>query len=821
MDFDNSLDTISPDVASQTITIGGTGSIQIPAGSTAQRPGTGVGGMMRYSTTLSLVEGYIGGAWKSLQLQSANLDALAANATTGLIAQTGTSTYSARTLSTGSSARITVTNGNGVSGNPTVDLATVVTAGTAPVITYDEYGRVTAGSSTLTTALNEASIATIASAATVNIGAAASNTVYVTGAVTITSLGTIAAGAHRRIRFGGALVLTYNATSLILPTSANITTAANDVAEFVSLGSGNWICTSYTRASGQALSGGTGAAITVQNEGVTLTSSLTSLNFTGAGVTASGTSAVTVNVPGNAPTYTNATKVGSFTSNTVTGNQSITGIGFQPKAVFFWYSEVVSVSARNELRRAFGAATSTTERWAFGETMAPSTASTNQQFKSTLCFFFNDTTNGTARLAYDFFSFDYDGFTLNLTATDGVARTVHYMAIGGDGVFAKAGYWKTDGTNASAAAANAGNQAITGLGFQPKATIFGMGNVYSATETTSGSNFYSIGWATSSTSQAVIYAAGADTPSPSPIKSGSKSNAIVVWSSTVGPNDVLSFVSNDANGFTTNWTSWSALSAYEIGYLALGGSINAAATTITEPAATGSQSVTSYSFQPTGTLFMTMFGTAATTPSPFIISGERIGFGGASDSTHQASSTWYMPDGTATTTSAITTSSTTDALIVSSTTSGTAATMSLTSNDATGFTVNWSQIDSNSDIVFALSVGGNTAISAGSPKSITIPSPTNTDNFTILYTSSSMMLSSIRSVLRGSSTPSVTFSIRYGTDRSAAGTEVVTSGITCTNTTSGLSTNTFNNGTIPANNYVWITVSAVSGTVTELNVTIV
>jgi hypothetical protein len=41
---------------------------------------------------------------------------------------------------------------------------------------------------------------------------------------------------------------------LILPTAANITTAAGDTAIFVSLGSGNWKCLSYTRASGTALS---------------------------------------------------------------------------------------------------------------------------------------------------------------------------------------------------------------------------------------------------------------------------------------------------------------------------------------------------------------------------------------------------------------------------------------------------------------------------------------------------------------------------------------------------------------------------------------
>ena len=106
---------------------------------------------------------------------------------------------------------------------------------------------------TMTGALNWAATQTIASAATTNIGAATSNSVIVSGTTTITSLGTIAAGAERCVTFSGALTLTHNATSLILPGGANITTAAGDVAYFASLGAGNWRCTTYVRANGTPL----------------------------------------------------------------------------------------------------------------------------------------------------------------------------------------------------------------------------------------------------------------------------------------------------------------------------------------------------------------------------------------------------------------------------------------------------------------------------------------------------------------------------------------------------------------------------------------
>lgn len=92
--------------------------------------------------------------------------------------------------------------------------------------------------------------ANIASATTTDIGAATSNYLNVTGTTTITGLGTAAAGIMRTLRFAAALTLTYNATSLILPGAASITTAANDRAHFVSLGSGNWLCLWYQTASG-------------------------------------------------------------------------------------------------------------------------------------------------------------------------------------------------------------------------------------------------------------------------------------------------------------------------------------------------------------------------------------------------------------------------------------------------------------------------------------------------------------------------------------------------------------------------------------------
>lgn len=80
----------------------------------------------------------------------------------------------------------------------------------------------------------------------------------ITGTTAITSIGTLGVGTVVKLHFDAALTLTNHATDLILPGAANITTAAGDEAEFIEYATGDWRCTSYTKANGQAVVG-TGA----------------------------------------------------------------------------------------------------------------------------------------------------------------------------------------------------------------------------------------------------------------------------------------------------------------------------------------------------------------------------------------------------------------------------------------------------------------------------------------------------------------------------------------------------------------------------------
>jgi hypothetical protein len=176
---------------------------------------------------------------------------------------------------------------------------------------------------------------TIASAGTTDIGAQAEAYLTVSGTTTITSFGTVRAGTIRFLRFSGILTLTYNATSLILPGAASITTAVGDTAVFVSEGSGNWRCISYQRGSESPYA-----------EGIFTPTIL--------GLTTAGTTTYTTQTG-------RFTRVGRmvmvevilvWTSATGTGQMAVGGLPFQPaltSATAAIYSSGVSASASSTI----------------------------------------------------------------------------------------------------------------------------------------------------------------------------------------------------------------------------------------------------------------------------------------------------------------------------------------------------------------------------------------------------------------------------------------------------------------------------------------
>lgn len=188
--FDSGLiDTIQTIDCSSTPPLGGvagvlnlegTGALVLLQGNTDERP-DGVGGMFRWNSETTLLEYYNGTTWETLSTSSGSvtsvdigttsagltvgggpvtnsgtltvnlsaglqaLHTLAASEGSGIVAQTGENTFTQRTI-TGTASNISVTNGSGVSGNPTIDLVDAGTpvSGSFVKITTDTKGRVTA-----------------------------------------------------------------------------------------------------------------------------------------------------------------------------------------------------------------------------------------------------------------------------------------------------------------------------------------------------------------------------------------------------------------------------------------------------------------------------------------------------------------------------------------------------------------------------------------------------------------------------------------------------------------------------------------------------
>ncbi len=157
-----------------------------------------------------------------------------------------------------------------VSGVASVITGTESVSPSAPAVPYGKYACAQILLQTTTTAITQSLItderpdlwsvevgtSSLSSASTTDLGSVNAKVITVTGTTTISSFGSsVPAGAPPKIvTFAGALTLTHNATSLILPNNgSNITTAAGDTCIAVSLGSGNWQVVVYIRANGQSL----------------------------------------------------------------------------------------------------------------------------------------------------------------------------------------------------------------------------------------------------------------------------------------------------------------------------------------------------------------------------------------------------------------------------------------------------------------------------------------------------------------------------------------------------------------------------------------
>lgn len=117
------------------------------------------------------------------------------------------------------------------------------------------------------------------------------------------------------------------------------------------------------------------------------------------------------------------------------------------------------------------------------------------------------------------------------------------------------------------------------------------------------------------------------------------------------------------------------------------------------------------------------------------------------------------------------------------------------------------------------SVGNATSFAAGyRSRTFVLENPTASENVPFFFTTNALTISKVHAVLVGSSTPSVTYNIGYGTDVTSL-TNVTTSPSALTSTTTGTDA-TLNNTSVPASGFLVFKTTAQSGTVNSIMVTV-
>lgn len=151
-------------------------------------------------------------------------------------------------------------------------------------------------------------------------------------------------------------------------------------------------------------------------------------------------------------------------------------------------------------------------------------------------------------------------------------------------------------------------------------------------------------------------------------------------------------------------------------------------------------------------------------------------------------------------------------------TAGAAATIAVgtTTTGAAGTNAAVTNSGTSSAAVFDFTVPRGATGPMG-PKAITIVGPVNGDNLVMFYTNTALTLSACRAVLDGT-TPSISYTINSGADRTVTSTTHVTA-TSVTSTTTGTAA-TISNASIPAGRWVWIVITALSGTVAEVAVSL-
>lgn len=286
-----------------------------------------------------------------------------------------------------------------------------------------------------------------------------------------------------------------------------------------------------------------------------------------------------------------------------TGNQSVTGFGFQPIVTLLWGTEYTAGgSGASSLHSfSFGSAVDATDYRAVTAN-ADYTATSDNAFSHTAARCHTVISNaGVETAGATFVSNDTDGFTINWAAANATARIVCYLSLGGTTLTrAKTGQFTK--------ATTTGQQRVTGVGFKPTGVIFFMSTIGTAAppQTADGTAGMEIGFARSSAQQGLSGAVFLDNIATTDNFGHRTVRITTCWEEVIAgaTASIGALVTMDRDGFTINWTTAAATATY-IFYVAIQGPLIFVGSG-TAKTSTGTQAITGVGFKPVAGLFTTI-----------------------------------------------------------------------------------------------------------------------------------------------------------------------------------------------------------------------
>jgi hypothetical protein len=402
-------------------------------------------------------------------------------------------------------------------------------------------------------------------------------------------------------------------------------------------------------------------------------------------------------------------KFGSFNTGTGAATTTIvvTGVGFQPKLVKFWWSgrtESVDTVGRAANRRGYGWAISTSDRRAICDHAVDGSATSDTQrgHSDAACIL----TVGTGLALdgeLDLQSMDSDGFTLVVDDAMPVSLRVHYLALAGD-----------DLTNVASVTFQepgaTGNQDITSLAFQPDFVEFISDGETAAPPDGSGNARMMIGAAVSSSAQGVLLGYSSNGEATTDTRTYcTAGECIALCSAAVPPvidarADFDSFLSN---GFRLNWAE-RASTRYFFGLCMKGGSYTVG-NLLTQTDTTTDIAESGFGFSPVAAQFFSHCNTEST--SDTLQDNDRISMGGFSSTSNRGAHGTLDEDGAAD--SEVTTAIEFDAVYANiSTASAIQGLMDVKSVDGDGFTMIMDDADPSQAFVWYMAYGSATVAGA-------------------------------------------------------------------------------------------------------------